>query len=85
MREFVEIESVEPKVGDLVYKAAILRANTKVLSDIEIGAAAIHEGATRLPFRSSHDELVRRIEDQRSTSAEYIRPDASHVNGNVRD
>src|SRR5205814_4455344 len=52
VREFVETESVEPKVGDLVYQAAILRANTKVLRNIEIGSAAIHESATRLPFRS---------------------------------
>ena len=83
--EFVEVECVESEVGNFVYEPAILRANPKVLRDIEIGAAAIHESAPRLSFRSGHDELLSRIEYQCATSAQYIGPDASHVNRNVRD
>src|SRR5437867_12689641 len=56
--EFVEIESVEPKVWNLVYEPAIFGANTKVPCNIEIRAAAIHEGAARLSFRSGHEEFL---------------------------
>jgi len=83
--EFIEVECVQFKVGNFVYEPAIFRADTKVLRDIEIGATAIYESASCLAFRSGHDELLCRIEYQRSTSAQDIRPDASRVNRNVRD
>jgi len=46
--EFVEVESVDTKVGNFVYKPAIFRANTKGLRNIKIGTAAINERASRL-------------------------------------
>ena len=63
MSEFIEIESVDPEVRNLVNQSAILGANAKVLREVEISAAAIYESASRLPIRSGHDELLSRIED----------------------
>ena len=85
MSEFVDIEAVEREVGNFVNKPAILCAQAEVVCDVEIGAAAIHEGAAGLPLRAGHDELLSRIEDQCSAAAQDIRPDAPHVNGNARD
>src|SRR5262245_28607375 len=83
--ELVDIQSVETKVGDLVYQAAILGAHTKLLSNVEIGAATIHESAARLSFRSSHNELLSRIEDQCPAAAQHVWPNASQVNRNARN
>jgi hypothetical protein len=83
--EFVEVELAEPKIGDLVYKPAILGAYSKVIRDIEIGAAAIDESTSGLPVRTSHDELVSGIENECSAASQHVRSDASNVNGDVRD
>jgi hypothetical protein len=83
--EFVEVELAEPKIGDLVYKPAILGAYSKVIRDIEIGAAAIDESTSGLPVRTSHDELVSGIENECFAASQHVRSDASNVNGDVRD
>lgn len=85
MSEFVEVELAEPKVGDFVYKPAILGAYTKAIRDIEIGSDAVDESTSRLPVGASHEELVRRIENECSAAAQHIRSDTSNVNGNVCD
>ena len=63
MSEFIQIESVDPEVRDLVNQSAILGANAKLLRQVEISAAAIYESASRLSIRSSHEKLVSRIEN----------------------
>src|SRR5439155_24437800 len=83
--EFVEIECGDTKVGDFVHKPAILRTQSEVVRDIEIRAAAVHKGSTRLPLGTGHAELVGRIEDQCSTAAKHVRPDAARADRNMRD
>ena len=85
MSEFVEIEPVDVEVGNLVHKAAIFRAHTKVARDVEIGSAAVHKSSTRLSFGAAHDKLFSRIEDQCSTAAERVRPEAAYVNRDVHN
>src|SRR5262245_56165764 len=77
--EFVDVEFVEPEVGNFVYKPAILRANTEHPCEIETGTAAVYEAAACLTVRTGHDELLGRIEDQCATAAQRVGPDASHT------
>ena len=76
MGEFVEIQIRQPKIRDLVDESAILCAHAKITRDIEVGAAAVNESTSGLPLRSRHDELFRWIEDDCSTAAQGVRPDA---------
>ena len=84
MRELVDVQPVEAKVGNLVYKPAIFGANAKILRDIEIGAPTINESAARLSVCPGDDELLRWIKNQSSTSAQDVRPHISYVDWNVR-
>ena len=83
--ELVEIEPVDIEVGDLVHKAAIFRAHTKVARDVEVGSAAVNEGSARLSFGAAHDKLLSRIENQCSTAAERVRAEVAHVNREMHD
>ena len=73
MSHSVEREHARPKVGRLVYEAAIFGANTDVARDVEVDAAAVYECSLRLPIDSVR-EVVHRIKDQRSSARQGVRP-----------
>ena len=74
--KFVEVKTVHTEIRNLINKATILAAHTKVVRDMEIGSAAVHECATGLSFRPCSEISVGRIEHQRATACEGVWPDA---------
>ena len=66
MRYFVEIQTREAKIWDLVHQTTVFRAHTDVGRDIEVDSASIHEGCLGLSTHPIHDEFVCGIEDQRA-------------------
>src|SRR5262245_38701799 len=81
----IEVERIESEIRNFVDKPTILRAHAEVPNDVDIGAATVDEGATRLTVGSGHDELFSRIEDQSAAPAKDVRTHRSHVHGNVSD
>src|SRR6476620_1677020 len=83
--KFVKVQLIEPKVGNLVKKAPILCAKSNVVRDSKIRAAAVHKGATSLPVRSGHDELIGRVENHRASSAKGVGLDVTVSAGQINN
>src|SRR5687768_10315011 len=84
MRELVRVERAQLKIRSLVDQATVFGAQTEVIREVKIGAAAIEKRATRLPVRTVYDELIGRIEGDRSAAAQGIGPNASQPDRDVR-
>src|SRR5262245_58385808 len=75
--EFVEIQLIELKVGNLIQKAPILCTKSDIVRDSKIRAASVYKGATSLLIGSRHDELVCGIEEHSTSASQDIRLDVA--------